>query len=278
MEILLYGILLLLGLWVLGNLFTYPLQDYFIFRPRRLKPSYRYAFAAEPEEMDFDAPHGGRLNALWFRVGQNRRGVVLYFHGNTGNLARWGHFHYYFTQLGFDFFVYDYRGYGKSRGKRTEHLMYEDAKLAYQQVRQRYPGEEIVVMGRSLGSTFATRVAAEAKVKALILETPFASMKELFYNYYPFLPRVFMFKYRFFNEKHLARVQCPVYIFQGTDDWVVPYSSAAKLEKSLKPQDEFITVPGGGHNNLLFYDIYNLKMQEILDAGAESADEHSEKT
>jgi hypothetical protein len=103
-------------------------------------------------------------------------------------------------------------------------------------------------------------------------------MKELFYNYYPFLPRVFMFKYRFFNEKHLARVQCPVYIFQGTDDWVVPYSSAAKLEKSLKPQDEFITVPGGGHNNLLFYDIYNLKMQEILDAGAESADEHSEKT
>ncbi len=263
-----YGVLAVIWLWVLGNLFTYPLQDYFIFRPRKLRQDYQYAFATQTTEIFLETPHGGRLNALWFRTKEPLRGVILYFHGNSGNLARWGHFHHYFAQLGYDFFVYDYRGFGKSSGRRNERLMHEDAAAAYTYVRQYYDPEQIVVMGRSLGAAFATRVAAHNTIRLLILETPFAGMKELFYTYYPFLPRVFVFKYRLFNQETLAKVRCPVYIFQGTYDWVVPYKNAAQLQKYLKPTDEFIVVPDGGHNNLLFYDIYNLKMQEILSDGA----------
>jgi pimeloyl-ACP methyl ester carboxylesterase len=62
----------------------------------------------------------------------------------------------------------------------------------------------------------------------------------------------------------VRQVQCPIYIFQGTNDWVVPYKCAKKLQKWLKPADEFITIAGGSHNNLIFYDLYNRKMQKIL--------------
>ena len=111
---------------------------------------------------------------------------------------------------------------------------------------------------------FATRVAAEQEARRLILETPFYSLTSLFYTYYTFLPRAFYLRYRFSNARWLRRVHIPVAVFQGTDDLIVPYRCAARLKSVLKPNDQFYTVPGAGHNNLLFYDIYNRKMEEIL--------------
>lgn len=255
--------LLLLFFWLMGNLFTLQWQDYFIFRPQKLPIDYEYAFEAPFNEIFLDIPDGGRLNALWFKQ-INAKGVILFFHGNAGSLARWGHLHHIFHQLGYDYFVYDYRGYGKSTGKRTEQFLYEDALTVFEYAKQFYAEDQIVLFGRSMGSAFASRVAAVGKVKMVILETPFYSMRRLFYSYYPFLPHVFFFKYHFSNHHYLRKVECPIYIFQGTRDWVVPYKCAARLKKHLKPTDKFITVPGGSHNNLLFYDIYNRKLQEFL--------------
>lgn len=262
-----YLLLALVTLWIVGNLLTRPLQDFFIFRPKKLHQNYQYTFANPPEEIFLETSHGGKLNALWFASETNSKGIVLYFHGNADNLARWGHLHHYFAQQGYDFFVYDYRGFGKSTGRRNERILYDDAVAVFQFVQQHYTPAQMIIFGRSLGSAFACRVAAETPAKMLILETPFASMKDLFYTYYPWLPRVFVFKYIFPNQKHLSKVSCPVYIFQGTDDWVVPYKCAEKLKKYVKPTDEFVTIQGGSHNNLLFYDIYNLKMKEILADG-----------
>jgi len=272
LSILVYLALLLLFLWLLGNLFTRFWQDYFIFRPEKLAPNYEFQFEQNFSEIFLDAPQGGKLNALWFKR-LNAKGVILFFHGNAGSLARWGHLHHLFCRLGYDYFVYDYRGYGKSVGKRNEALLYEDALVVLDFVKQHYAQAEIIAFGRSMGSAFASRVAAAGGVRTLILETPFYSMRSLFYTYYPFLPPVFLFKYHFFNHRYLREVQCPVYIFQGTKDWIVPYKCAVRLKKRLKPGDEFITVLGGGHNNLLFYDIYNRKLQEILgSADVSSAD------
>lgn len=239
------------------------MQDYFIFRPKKLKLDFSYPYETSFQEVFIETPKNGKINALWFQK-EKSKGVVLYFHGNAGSLERWGHLYHYFHRLGYDYFVYDYRGYGKSTGKRTEALMYQDALAMLEYLKNYYTIEQIIVFGRSLGSAFASRVAASNPVKALILETPFYSMYNLFYTYYPFLPRFFFFKYPFHNTRYLEKVQCPIYIFQGTNDWVVPYKCAVRLKKSLKLQDEFITIPGGSHNNLLFYDLYNRKMEEIL--------------
>jgi hypothetical protein len=256
----------ILLLWGIGLLLTGPLQHWFIFRPKKLAVDYAYHFTLSPEEVWMDTPQGGRLNALWFkpRGTPSRKGVILFFHGNAGNLSRWGHLHHYFGRYGYDFFVYDYRGYGKSTGRRNQYLLYKDALTAYRTIACFYPSDQIILYGRSLGSAFATHVAASEAAKLLILETPFYSMKDLFYTYFPFLPRMFAFRYPFPSHEYLGKVSIPTIIFQGTEDRIVPMRSARRLKGLLKPGDTFIAIPGGGHNNLQFYDIYNQKMEQLL--------------
>ena len=251
----------------LGNLFTLVLQEYFIFRPERLPQDYTFIFQKPYEELFIQSPHKGRLNALWFRQDQQptTRGVILYFHGNAGSLRRWGHLHYFFARLGYDFFTYDYRGYGKSRGPRTEAIMYEDARAVYDFIRPHYPPDKIVIFGRSLGSAFATWLAVHVEARLLVLETPFASMRRLFRAYFPILPPVFRYKFLFSNHRWLKKVSLPVYIFQGDEDLVVPFRVAAALIPSLKPGDRFFRIEGGSHNNLLYYDKYVAEIEKILE-------------
>ncbi|MBK8491482.1 MAG: alpha/beta fold hydrolase [Saprospirales bacterium] len=193
MEYWITALIFLLIAMALGNLFTGVIQEYFIFRPERLSQGYTFVFQRPYEELFLSSGTNGRLNALWFRQDQQPKanGVILYFHGNSGSLRRWGHLHYFFSQLGYDFFTYDYRGYGKSKGLRTEQLMYQDAQAVYNFIRQHYPPEQIVIFGRSLGSAFATWLAGRVEARMVILETPFASMRHLFRAYFPFLPPAF---------------------------------------------------------------------------------------
>lgn len=251
----------------LGNLLTLVFQDFFIFRPERLPRDYQYIFQKPYEELTIPGPENGRLNALWFRQDQHpqTRGVILYFHGNAGSLRRWGHLYHFFAYFGYDFFIYDYRGFGKSRGRRNESLMYQDARAVYDFIRSHYPPERIVIFGRSLGSAFATWLAVHAEAKLLILETPFASMRRLFRAYFPILPPFFRYKYLFSNRRWLGKVKIPVYIFQGDEDLVVPFRVAAALQPSLKQGDRFFRIEGGSHNNLLYYDKYVAEMKKILE-------------
>lgn len=270
----LIAILIILALLVLGNLFTGVFQEFFIFRPERLREDYAYSFQSPFEELFLSSPHKGRLNALWFR--QNRypktRGLILYFHGNKGSLRRWGRLHYFFVRLGYDYLVYDYRGFGKSRGPRSESLMYQDAQAVFDFAVQHYPPEQIVIYGRSLGSAFASWLAGRVEARMLILETPFASMRRLFAAYFPFMPPLFRFRYLFPNNRWLKKVAMPVYIFQGDEDLIVPFKVAAHLKRYLKPGDQFFAIEGGSHNNLLYFDKYAAEIEKLLEAKTPNED------
>lgn len=254
------------GFWALGNVFTYWLQDWFIFLPKKLPDDHVFQFKTSFEEHFLTTPDGGRINFLWFRSADkiSSKGLVFYHHGNKGNLRRWGHYYHFFKKMDFDFVVYDYRGYGKSKGLRNEENMYSDARALFDLLTRTYPPEKIVLYGRSLGSAFASRLAAERPCRQLILETPFSGMRSLFYTYYPVLPRFFVFKYHFPNREHLRKATCPVLVFHGTSDWVVPYRCAAKLKSALKPGDEFITLSGARHHNVMHFDTYLQKMEQVL--------------
>ena len=263
----LFTIAVIIVLLIIGNIFTYPLQDYFIFRPKKLPGKHTFQFERPYEEQEIRSTHQGRLNALWFKKDPRRKsekGLILFFHGNASNLARWGHLYHYFFKFGYDYFVYDYRGYGKSRGRRNERIMYEDAEAIYEFVKEHYPVNKIIIYGRSIGCSFATYLATKAEPPLVVLETPFSNIRDLFYTYFPFLPRLFLFKYNLRNHHFIQQVKAPVYIFQGTHDLIVPYKCAAKLIPYLKAEDAFYTIPGGRHNDLIFYDIYDRKMKEIL--------------
>lgn len=265
MHILLIILLSLLGLLVLGNIFTYPLQHWFIMWPVRHKESFEFTHQEDSTEVWLEGPHNGQLNALHFHAPKAiRKGVVLYFHGNSGSAEKWGNVADDFLRRGWDLFVPDYRGFGKSRGKRTQEILYQDARIAYAYLKKDFPAQDIIIYGRSLGSGIASNLATQVSARRLVLETPFASIPDLFYCYYPIFPPVFLFRYKFRNDKHLEEVSMPVIIFHGTKDRIVPYKSAAKLKKYMKEIDEFVTIFGGGHGDLVEYETFQKHLDEIL--------------
>lgn len=252
-------------LWIIGNLFTYVFQGRLIMQPSTLKKDRQYFFDTPFEEVFLQASDDGMINALHFKASTDPvKGVILYFHGNAGNLWQWGEINTDFIRHGYDLFILDYRGFGKSTGKLSPKALYGDAKLAYDYLCKSYKPENIIIYGRSLGSAPATRLAAQVKAKRLILETPFYSMKDLSYMYFPFLPKIFLFKYPMRNDKYIQQVNCPVTIFHGTDDQVVPYQCSIKLKDHLKKGDQYITIEGGAHNDLNVFETYQKALTKTL--------------
>lgn len=245
--------------------FTAFLQRKALFRPTTLPEAYAFRFDHPFREYFLDTPDGARLNVLHFPADWSpRRGVVLYFHGNRDNLQRWGGMHRDFTSRGFDFVAPDYRGYGKSSGSPSEHSLYEDARLVYDWLRVDCPAQQLVLYGRSLGTGMACYLAAQVRARLLILETPFDNIPGLVASHLrrsapPFRPAYF-----FPNDRHLRQSPLPALLFHGTADRVVPYDCAARLQASLKPGDEFITLPGGTHQNLRDFAAYQEKLNEWL--------------
>ena len=94
---------------------------------------------------------GGSINGIHFKV-PNSKGVVYYFKGNSRSIKGWGKFARDFVSKGYDFFMVDYRGFGKSRGRRTEAILYSDAQHVYKWLTKHYDEEQIIIYGRSMGS------------------------------------------------------------------------------------------------------------------------------
>lgn len=245
--------------------FTAYLQKKALFRPVALPEEHVFSFSHPFEEHFLLTPDGARLNVLRFPSGlPNRRGVVLYFHGNRDNLQRWGAMHVDFTSRGFDFVIPDYRGYGKSGGEPNERSYYADARLVYDWVRQDCPAHNLVLYGRSLGTGMASYLAAHVRAKMLMLETPFDNIGGLFASYFrrpeiPFRPAFF-----FPNDRHLRQSALPALLFHGTADRVVPYACASRLQTCLKPGDLFVTIPEGTHQNLREFAVYQEHLGEWL--------------
>ncbi len=240
-------------------------QEKLIFLPSVLPADYAYSFKNAFVEINLTANDGAQLNALHFTV-ENPKGVVLYFHGNAGDLSRWGEVASYFLQYDYDVLVMDYRTYGKSTGKLSEEALYEDAQLFYNHVLKKYSEEVIVVYGRSLGTTLATSVAATNKPKKLILETPFYNLHTVAKKRFPIFPVDYLLKYKFATHRLIKKVDCDIIILHGTEDTVVSYASGKRLFDSIPGnKKEFITITDGTHNNLASFDLYHSTIERILE-------------
>lgn len=240
------------------------LQRTFILHPKKLDKTFQYEFAFDYEELNFPIEEGS-INAIHARTEGERKGVVLYFHGNADNLNRWGHVSSDFLRRDYDVIMMDYRGFGKSDGKATEKNMYEDASTIYNYALKDYRPEEIILYGRSLGSGVASDLASSVKANKLLLETPFYSIPDVVKEKYPFVLLVVNMNFQFPNFQNIEQLDIPVHIFHGTKDKIVPYKSADKLRKLLKEHDSFLTIPGGGHKDLPTFSSYQERLSEILE-------------
>lgn len=224
-------------------------QEALIFSPYPLAPNYNYSFPFNFEELNWQVEEDVTINALHFRT-KDSKGVVLYFHGNGGNLAGWGGIAEDFLNRKQDLIILDYRGYGKSTGKiRSEEDLIKDANYAYEYTKSIYPENQITVYGRSLGSGLAVYLAKEKKPKRLILETPYNNLADVAKYHYPYLP-IFLMKYKLNSEDLIGSVKCPIYIFHGTEDLVIPLEFAKKLDSKITKDHKFFIITNAGHNDV----------------------------
>ena len=263
MPFLLKAILLLIAGYILLCAVYFLIQEKIIFLPEKLPENYTYQMPKPFEELFISTAEGVKINALYFKKAESK-GIIIYFHGNAGSLARWGEVVNDFSAFPYDFFIYDYRTYGKSTGVKSEDGMLHDAQFIVKYLKQFYKEEDMILYGRSLGSGLASYCGTLFKVKTVILETPYYNLYDVARHYAPFVPYKLLMKYSFRSDQYVQKIDCPVYIFHGTKDKIIPYSSAEKLAKKLKPKDKFITIPNGRHNNLADFDMFQIELKKAL--------------
>lgn len=257
-------------LFILANLYAilcgglYFFQDNLLFHPQQLPQEYTFNFEHPQREVWLDAMDGARLHGLHFEV-ENPKGILLYYHGNAGSLARWGEIVGFFVKKQYSVIVMDYRQYGKSSGALSQERLYEDSLLWYTFAREQYPTTPLTVYGRSLGTTFATYVASHKRVDQLLLETPFYSIENEAKTRFPILPVKKLLRYTFPTYQYINDVQAPITIFHGTEDGVVHYEHGKRLYDAITQNDKtFVTIKNGGHNNLIEYEEYRMAVHNIL--------------
>ena len=249
---------------MIGSL-LYSFQESMIFHPWSLDQDHSYAFRHDFEEIFLESTEGAMINAIHFKV-DNPKGAILYFHGNAGHLQRWGEICEDFVDLGYDLLVIDYRGFGKSIGPMSENALYEDGLKAFDYLLERYEEQDIIVYGRSLGSSVASKVASVSMPRQLILETPFYNLYDVAKTRFPIYPIRKLLKYKLPNNLHLQYVNCPVAILHGTNDYVVPFKSGKKLAATIDHVPlKFTAVEGGGHNNLHTFDHFRNAIKALLE-------------
>jgi fermentation-respiration switch protein FrsA (DUF1100 family) len=256
-------LILFLGLYIMIAASLYAFQEKILFLPTTLAQDYSYEFSYNFEELFFNTEENVRINAIHFKM-KNPKGVILYFHGNAGDLSRWGSIAEYFVEMQHDVLIMDYRTYGKSTGDLSENGFYTDAQYCYTYLLKHYSENDITVYGRSLGTGIASYLGSTNKPKQLILETPYYSISDVAQHRLPIFPVKSLLKYNFPTYEFLPKVSCPITIIHGTEDEVVPYSSAEKLMDLKLKNLNFVTVQSGNHNNLVEFEAYRQAIENCL--------------
>lgn len=242
---------------------VYFIQDRFIFKPEKLKQDFQFRFDVPFRELFFDIGPGVRINGLHF-YRENPLGLILYLHGNTRSIKGWSKYARDFYRYGYDVVLTDYRGFGKSTGKRSEADLLNDMQVVYRKLADQYSENHMLVYGRSLGSGFACKIASENKPRYLILDSPYYNFLKVVKRFLPLLPLQWVLRYHLRTDKWIRRVNCHTYIIHGTKDWLIPIRHSEALQKINPHKITLIRIEGGGHNNLTSFPEYHNFIRDIL--------------
>lgn len=254
-------IIFLILMYLFGMVLLSLFQERLIFFPDKLPQAYTFEFEQPFEEHNYTMGDDAVINALLFKAA-SPKGVVFYHHGNAGSLEKWGEVAASMLVYGYDVLIYDYRGYGKSTGERSMQALLEDAQTIYNSLALQYKEDQIIIYGRSLGTGIATWVASQNQPGRLILESPYYSLTHVARYHFPIYPQSKLLRYPFPTYRYINDVKCPIFMFHGEEDGVVPFRSGKKLEEAVmqKANLTFVAIPGGGHNDLQLFDDFKAWM------------------
>ena len=252
-------------IYIMGGLALYFLQDYILFRPVTLKKEHKYEFTEKHKEVNIPVSENSNLNIVQFLPADSIvKGVILYFHGNKKNISWYAKYAPSFTQHGYEVWMIDYPGFGKSTGKFTEQILYDWAGYLYKFALSKFSADHIIIYGKSMGTGIAAHLGSLQPCKKLILETPYYDYPSVLKQWLPIYPIEWMIHYKIPTYRYIKNISAPVTILHGTDDGVIRYRNARRLQPLLKPGDEFVTVNDGGHNDLFSFKQTMEKLDSLL--------------
>lgn len=275
---------IIISLYFLLCVTLYFFQEKLIFFPQKLEKNYVFNFEKLHQEITIPTKDNINLHGVLFHAKnletsniKKDKKLVFYLHGNVGQAQFWGSLADVYTDLGYDLFILDYRGYGKSEGKiYSQEQFFDDVQTAYDFVRKdkEYKEENIIIVGYSVGTASAAMLASQNNPKALVLQAPYFSLTDMTKRRFPFVP-TFLLKYEFNTAEFLAKNKVPTHVFHGTNDRVIPYQSLLMIKEYLEDNNEddwkgkintidFITLPNQGHANIHSNPIFLKKLKMIL--------------
>ena len=258
--------LLFIAIVATVSIFLYFFQERFLFHPEKLPKDFVFQYEnQEVEEYNVQLNDKVLINGLHFKT-KNPKGVVFYLKGNSRSIKGWGKFAVDFTLHGWDVIMMDYRGFGKSTGKRTQQTMKDDVQAIYDKIKENVDEKYIIVYGRSLGTGLATKIASTNNPRMLILACPYYSMSKNVKRYLPFIPLGLVMRFSMPTYKWMKYVKCPIKIIHGTNDRVIPMKSSFKLSKINPNLTRVYPIIDGGHKNLHNYEGYHRALKEILNS------------
>jgi fermentation-respiration switch protein FrsA (DUF1100 family) len=204
----------------------------------------------------------------WYIPAENEKGVLIFCHGNAGNISHRLDSIKNFNKLGLSVLIFDYRGYGKSDGKPSERGTYLDAAAAWEyliNVKHKSP-ENIILFGRSLGAAIAAETALRNNPAGLIIESAFTSVPDMGKKFYPWLPVKLISKFKYSTVDKINLIKCPKLIIHSSQDEVIPFEHGKLLFESASKPKDFLEIKGD-HNEgfLLSGNIYINGLRKFLD-------------
>ncbi len=239
----------ILGFVILLNVVMFFFQPQMIFLPVKNINQTPRDWGLEYEDIFFSTSDNIKLHG-WFIPHKNAKRTVLFFHGNAGNISHRSKSIKIFHRLGFNVFIPDYRGYGKSEGHPSEAGLYEDSYAAWHYLlsEKSLQSEQIILFGRSLGGAVATKLATREQPDALILESVFSSADDIAKSLYPGLSHLILLRFDFNNRAMIKHVHTPLLLMHSPDDELVPMEQGRNVFLAAnQPKKMFLL--RGTHNN-----------------------------
>ena len=264
-----YMALLVIILFGLSALFYPQIENFFIFYPEKEFETLPEDWGLSYKEVFFPSEGDTQLHG-WFFPFKPAAPVILFCHGNAGNISHRLENVKFLLDQGLNVFIFDYRGYGKSKGKPTERGIYSDGLAAYGFLvdREHIQPAKITPFGRSLGSSVAIEIALKRKVKSLIIESAFTSTRDMARSISLFKIFSFLLPAHYDNLKKIAGIRVPKLVTHGDHDEIVPFHMGQRLYQAASGPKQFFPVKGGGHNDT--YLVGGRKYFETLTAFAKA--------
>ena len=253
------------GLLLLNGLMFFQ-QKQMIFFPMSKLYQTPVQWGLDYEDVTFDTADEVQLHG-WYIPHPQSQHVLLFLHGNAGNISHRRDSIEIFHRLGLNVFIIDYRGYGQSTHTPSEQGFYQDATAGWHFLTKEkgFTNNQILVFGRSLGGAVAARLASEVQPRGLILESTFSSARDFARVVFPVLSRLVLMRYDFNTAESIQLVNDPVLVLHSPDDEIMPFPLGEKVFQSASQPKQFIQMRGD-HNSgfILSQPDYEIALKDWL--------------